>query len=599
MAALKERLQRLPANRLRAVAAAWEVEPDGALDAAGLLAALEDPIVVKRRLARLPDAQLAILATLDEADGPLSARLLAARLDVPPDHITPDLRRLSDLLLIGRSRLFEGSLPAGEPPEPVDVPLEIRAELRPFVHQVVSRRTLPPQSDRLPAATAAQPARLWSELLRRGGRAPYDDLARRLGEDILRAEYLAGRADGWLDEAFTHSLWWLMLAQPPDEPRRAADRDEGTALLGDLLVLAEAVERTGLALGNAEWSLRPERHGRLRAALRGSPVAADARLAWLIRLIVGLGLGEPAGRTLEPSGALSTWAGLSFTAQAAKILEFWRDDLAWSEPASAGRWAAALDRPRLRSMLMQQLRALDPAREAPLAEIARAAAAESGAARPGRWSEVSQAQAQALVGSMLDHTLAWLGIVAIEQNGRTALVRLTEFGGRVLAGDDPPPPDDPSLVVQGDLEILCIASPPAVLARVLRATEIVDPGAVSLHRLTRDCFLGALDRGETAAGLLDFLSRHSRSPVPDSVGQSLHDWAGAYRAVTVRPAVLVEFDPPLGPDDFDPDSALAALIARHLGPGVAELYPGVDFSAFREAAEAAGFRLRRGPRHDR
>ena len=682
---LRDRLARLSPARLRALAEAWSVPHARPPTAEDLAAALQDPFVVKRRLARLTDRQLDILDQLDRATYPVTGHRLAADLGLSFETLTPDLRALADLLLIRRAafpqvpqpaaevppvgahsraesvgaRAQSGSVEAspqaessgGSPPSkpsetPADLSIEIWPRLRPIVHQVLDRRRSVRGSSpiRRPGSTSVRPAArrgepsagqsLVGELERRGGRAPVEDLIDRLGPATVRAEYLAGLADGSIDEAFDNGIWWLIVRDPePDSAQARPVRDEGTALLWDLLALADQIERAGLPLGAAEWTVRSDQRTRLEKLLRGSAVQPEIRLQWLIRLTVGLGLAEPAGRFLEGTGRLLEWAELGFAAQAARVVSLWQDDLRWAEPTPPGRWGAILDRPRLRHRLFDHLLALRPGDWIASSELVRTVAGDPSTGLPARWTDVAPAQVQSLVRTMLELPLGWLGCLAFRPGDRGEEVTLTNFGALALpkviprsapegaplttseaiqesprgerAHNQPtreeparkePTREEPTLVVQGDLEVICFESPSSILARVLRATELVEPGAISLHRLTRDALWSALDRGETVPDLLAALAAHSRYPVPNSVATALEDWATRYRAVEVRPVTLVEFDPPEGLDALDPDSPLHAFLDRRLGPGLATLRPDADFAAFQQLVQAAGFRLRHGGR---
>ncbi|HEX2170830.1 MAG TPA: helicase-associated domain-containing protein [Dehalococcoidia bacterium] len=615
MSDLDERLSKLSPRQREALAEAWGLPEPRSPQTADLAAALADPLIVKRGLAELSDRQLAALDCLDRAEYPPSARAVAADLGVSFEDLTADLRRLADLMLIRRAT---SPHPTDRPADPGDLPIEIRPALRSLVHQVLAHRVTGPvpvaRRSAAPSGALADAPPLLAELLRRGGRAPTPDLIDRLGPDAVRPQYLTGLTEGWLDEAFSRGIWWLIA-----RPGSSADplvRDEGTALPWDLLVLVDQAEREPIERGATDWSIHEAQRERLTGLLRGSEALPDARLHWLVRLAVGLGLVEPAGRALAGTGRLAAWAGHDFPAQARRILDLWRDDLAWAEPKPPGRWSSVLDRPRLRAALIDRLRTLGAGEWLPVGDLARAVAA-GGEARRGRGVEVPAIQIQALVRTMIELPIGWLGLLAFRSGDRWDEVALTEFGAEVLrAPEDAPVRDataaaatqtgatarsagdpiersaDPSLIVQGDLEIICLSSSPAALARVLRATDLVDPGSVSIHRLTRDSFWSAIDRGETAADLLSFLADCARHPVSESVASSLADWAARYRAISVRPVTLIAFDPPEALDDLPPDAPLRAAIERRIAPGLAILATGVDFAAFREQASAAGFRIR-------
>ena len=665
MSDLRDRLARLSPARLRALADAWGLpRTAGPPTAEEVATALEDPFVVKRRLARLTERQFDILHRLDQATYPVTGRRLAADLGLSFEALTPDLRALTKLFLIRRASIphcppdaaaspaealaHRGSVAEASPPgeagpalpedrrsgndpedpptrnartspSAADLPIEIRPRLRPIVHQVLERRRSVRAGSlgRRPGGTslgvssprgASAGRSLLGKLARRGGRVPVEDLIGRLGPTVVRAEYLAGLADGRIDEAFDNGIWWLIARDPELDPAQTRPvRDEGTALLWDLLALADQIERSGLPLGGAEWTVRSDLRTRLVGAghaspgathasplLRGSAVQPELRLQWLVRLSIGLGLAEPVGRALEATGRLAEWAELGFAGQAGRVVALWQDDLLWAEPTPPGRWGVILDRPRLRRRLLDHLRALRPNEWLDGADLARRVAAEPDAGLPARSTEVSPAQVQSLVRVMIELPLGWLGCLAFRAGERGEAVALTELGALALA--DPGPAavsDEPTLVVQGDLEVICFESPPRVLTRILCAAELVEPGAISLHRLTREALWSALDRGETVPDLLAALAAHARYPVPDSVIAALQAWAAGYRAIDVRPLTLIEFDPPESLDALAPDSPLQAFLERRLGPGLAILRADSDFNTFQDQVRTAGFRLRR------
>jgi len=103
MTDLAEAVRRLSPQRRDELARTWEISPTASpLTVADLVAALQDPFVIRRRWTRLDDRARAVLAFLVRHDEPITAGRLADQLGVSLADLTPQLRLLAALRVIGR-----------------------------------------------------------------------------------------------------------------------------------------------------------------------------------------------------------------------------------------------------------------------------------------------------------------------------------------------------------------------------------------------------------------------------------------------------------------------------------------------------------------
>ena len=175
----------------------------------------------------------------------------------------------------------------------------------------------------------------------------------------------------------------------------------------------------------------------------------------------------------------------------------------------------------------------------------------------------------------LSRRLARLGLVETDRSG--AVFCVTPLGAHVLGLADPPPlpaEEPPSIIVQPNFELLVETSGPALalVGQIHQFAELVRFDRVAHFRLTREALYEGLEAGLKPEDVVEFVSAHSRGPLPQNVTFSIADWARAHGRLTIRRgATVLECESP---------AQLEALLAAHpealvrLGPGWARVVAG-------------------------
>ncbi|TWV40786.1 DNA-binding protein [Streptomyces misionensis] len=158
---------------------------------------------------------------------------------------------------------------------------------------------------------------------------------------------------------------------------------------------------------------------------------------------------------------------------------------------------------------------------------------------------------------------------------------------RILAPLLPEPLDH--VLLQADLTAVA----PGPLERPLAETlgvlaDVESKGGATVYRFTPGSVRRALDAGRTAADLHDFLTRHSRTPVPQPLAYLIDDVARRHGHLRVGAAsAYVRCDDDALLNEILADKRAAALRLRRLAPTV--LAAQTDPAALLEGLRAMGF----------
>jgi len=132
------------------------------------------------------------------------------------------------------------------------------------------------------------------------------------------------------------------------------------------------------------------------------------------------------------------------------------------------------------------------------------------------------------------------------------LIRLSPTG-RWLLGMGEPPPAPPAYpqtwLLQPNLEILVYRQglSPDLIARLARFASWKTLGSACTMQLEADSVYRALEAGESFAGIVQTLERHSMKPLPAPVIDALKTWSNKRERISVYPAAaLFEFADPEG-----------------------------------------------------
>ena len=184
--------------------------------------------------------------------------------------------------------------------------------------------------------------------------------------------------------------------------------------------------------------------------------------------------------------------------------------------------------------------------------------------RPRRSSLVRAAA----VSAVLDEAAA-LGI--------TALGALTSFGKSVSQGQDPtkvlgallPDPVD-HIIVQADLTALAPGRLPANQRRTMAVlADVESTGAATTYRFTENSIRRALDQGQAANDIIEFLAGLSRTPLPQPLTYMIEDVARKHGVLRVGVAsIYLRCDDEQLIASVQADRRLASLKFRQLAPGI-------------------------------
>ena len=169
-----------------------------------------------------------------------------------------------------------------------------------------------------------------------------------------------------------------------------------------------------------------------------------------------------------------------------------------------------------------------------------------------------------------------LGLVEIGIRGDVPVaLRLTDLGIRILGvevganGLNGHPP----IVVNPDFEVLVFPE-----GDVLELVHTLDRFAirtkseeVSHYRIQKEGVERAVVKGLTVADILQFLEKHSRTPIPQNVSYSIRDWGEKIRFATQERVVILELESEKTLDQVLALERVKPLVVRRISPTAAAL----------------------------
>ena len=168
-------------------------------------------------------------------------------------------------------------------------------------------------------------------------------------------------------------------------------------------------------------------------------------------------------------------------------------------------------------------------------------------------------------------------LVEAELIGVTGMGALTSFGRALAQGTDPtkalanclPEPVD-HIIVQADLTALAPGRLPAVARRAMAVmADVESTGVATTYRFTDASIRRALDQGQSAHDILEFLSGISRTPLPQPLTYLIEDSARRHGVLRVGVAsIYLRCDDPQLVATVQADRRLASLKFRELAPGI-------------------------------
>ena len=161
--------------------------------------------------------------------------------------------------------------------------------------------------------------------------------------------------------------------------------------------------------------------------------------------------------------------------------------------------------------------------------------------------------------------------------GITAMGALTSYGRAVAVGEDPtkalatclPAPVD-HIIVQADLTALAPGRLPAAARRAMAVmADVESTGVATTYRFTDGSIRRALDQGQSAHDINEFLASLSRTPIPQPLTYMIEDAARRHGVLRVGVAsIYLRCDDPQLVATVQADRRLASLKFRELAPGI-------------------------------
>ncbi len=383
-------------------------------------------------------------------------------------------------------------------------------------------------------------------------------------------------ADRLVEVRRAHAETWTPRTEAPDN---AQPLPEG-AILRDLLALIVLCEReplqvaqqTGLLYKRAlEKTVLPRFEVRERLPADGSH---PPRLGWMLDFALSSQLLLRQENRLGPTATLQGWLALPALEQARICFNFWSNRTLRS---------AQRQEHRVLVRLLQTLEAsvwYDAAGMLPRIE---------------HWfGKPAQFPVEAFRG------LAMLGFIDWHHSAGTTF-RLTELGHAVLrierpgtSGEAWQGPEGMRIMVQPNLEILVGPEVSLTLRyQIEQVAEFVRSDTLTTFRLSEEALHRALERGWTVERVLELLSTHASSPLPQALEVMLADWAARHGRLSFWDVLVLRVS----------EAGLATELAQHptIAPFIkAKLTPQdlvvarKDHPALVEALQAMGHLLRGG-----
>ncbi|HEX72247.1 MAG TPA: hypothetical protein ENN65_02920, partial [Candidatus Hydrogenedentes bacterium] len=199
----------------------------------------------------------------------------------------------------------------------------------------------------------------------------------------------------------------------------------------------------------------------------------------------------------------------------------------------------------------------------------------------------------------LEERLCWLGVIGRGECEGDACFYVTELGAALLANEEPPalleryPTRTCSFVVQPNYEIVASIEDmdPLMTAQLEAFAERVSEDRMLVYRLSRDCFVRALQEGRQADTFIAFLLTHSREKLPENVRITLSDWCGAAKQVRLRTYHVIEADDPLLVAELEHNRQWREYVAP-VAPHTTLRYHNISKTQLKRALEKEGYIVR-------
>ena len=201
-----------------------------------------------------------------------------------------------------------------------------------------------------------------------------------------------------------------------------------------------------------------------------------------------------------------------------------------------------------------------------------------------------------MIADFLEGDLHLLGLVDVVRRGeRTVAARLSPLCSKVLGVDDAEGHDDagPRILVNPDFEVLVLPEGDTyeLIQRLDRFAERCSAELANRFRITAASVERAVAAGMTVAEILETLSAHSDSELPQNVVYFIRDHAGKVRFVRAQPALLLSARHKEVVDYMLRHSDVRRVLLERLGPRLLALRPDTELEKLLAVLEADGIFL--------
>ncbi len=302
------------------------------------------------------------------------------------------------------------------------------------------------------------------------------------------------------------------------------------------------------------------------------------------------------------------WLEMPVEEQLKNLYSVWRVQTAWSEiaddPLTEGATFYFAEETRsyreCAASLLKELRHDRPGELASLDSLTARAQFKWWSRFPrGTATEELNEGAGTVAGRVLDQIIAgslhWMGLtdVVTGSQGGVAYVRLSERGNTALGGEESASTEGmqtvDTFIVQPNLEIYTPPNlSPSLLYRLFRIAE-PSSRAGSLLVLTKETLRKALDRGETADGILALFRERSQTGVPQNVEYLINEMGGKHGHIHIGQAgIYIQVSDPMLLKEIQAQKKLNIHFRRQLTDTVA-LVTGDSMDSILKQLRQAGY----------
>lgn len=431
---------------------------------------------------------------------------------------------------------------------------------------------------------------------------------------LLQDTYVGGERHVFIPLGVGRQTSLPVSADGPNEP---VEVPEPVRVLGvdysffhDLLVLLNFCQRRRVERTMLERKA-PRRVMALlqdEMAIAGKDGQTSARLDYLFHVARSLNLLVTKNNRISVSQDVGAWAARGIVSQAEELYKFWIADDLWRTSRSAfltGMDAALCHTMRrhvagfLRNCKQGKWYSFESMVEYVAAELARESKREQSlptgqatpCVHPGR-AEVH------VLGARIVHLFRWMSFLSLGKSdaGAVCALQTTPLGAWVFGAERAVAPvyDKATLSVSPDLEVAVLEPDTLAWHHLLKFALTVSVGRASVHQITRRKVQEAIYAGASADDLLRFLSERSGIGVPDSVVESINEWAKSVRIVNLERLTVLEVDTQMVLEELLACPKYSKWLGRRLSPTAVVVKEIPDVMRFVRDMKSDGYLLRIG-----